>query len=156
MLTNIENIHIVAVIAAAFVTGLMLCIQWSLFEDHRKAHFDDADEHAVKLASSFAVVPYLLIPAVFVALSVVIGIFTADYLASCNYVSGQSGICLVATAVSIAAYAILDHTVVGHLGDAVYFRTIESRIVETVTVKWDDLTDEEKDAAIKAATRKKR
>lgn len=135
-----------ALIAACFTVGYAVLVQYSRYTAHRKAHFDDDDPDKVAMASKFAVVPYLIIPLMFCGISVFCSLFAVDYAASSGYIAGAEGIAVWAVAVAVAVYLILDYKLVSHVGDAVYFDTIESKF-HNVAVQ-DLITDDEVKAVV--------
>ena len=146
MLTHIPELFPTALIAACFAVGYAVLVQYSRYTAHRKAHFDDDDPDKVAMASKFAVVPYLIIPLIFCGISVFCSLFAVDYAASSGYVTDAEGIAVWTVAVAVAVYLILDFKLVSHVGDAVYFDTIESKFHQGVTA--DLITDDEVKAAV--------
>ena len=135
-----------ALIAACFTVGYAVLVQYSRYTAHKKAHFDDDDTDKVAMASQFAAVPYLIIPLIFCGISVFCSLFAVDYAASSGYVTDAEGIAVWTVAVAVAVYLILDFKLVSHVGDAVYFDTIESKFHQGVTA--DLITDDEVKAAV--------
>jgi len=155
MLTNIESLYTIAAVSFVFVFGFMLLKQWSEFEDHRKAHADDDPESkAYKDANKFAVVPYFVIPAVFAVLATIAGMFAVDYAVSAGWLNGSEGIAICCIVVSVVIYAIADYGLVSKVGDAAYFRFIESKVFQTaVSINWEDLTEDERAELLKHVKR---
>ncbi len=134
-----------AVIAACFTIGYAVLVQYSRYTTHKKAHFTDDDPDKVAMASKFAIVPYMIIPLIFCGLSVFCSLFAVDYAVYAGYVSGAEGIAMWTVAAAVAIYILADYNLVRHVGDAVYFDTIESRFHQAVAA---DLTDDEVKAAV--------
>ena len=145
MLAHIPELLMTALIAACFTVGYAVLVQYSRYTAHRKAHFDDDDPDKVAMASKFAAVPYLIIPLIFCGISVFCSLFVVDYAASSGYVTDAEGIAVWTVAAAVAVYLILDFKLVSHVGDAVYFDTIESKFHQGVTA---DLTDDEVKQAV--------
>lgn len=150
MLANIEPLCIIAAMAFGFVFTIMCCVQWSAYEDHRKKHAaDDPESKSFRDANRFSVVPYFMIPLAFCVLAVAIGMFIGDYTVSSGIVRGSEGIAICVVGASIVAYVIMDYGIVSRVGDAAYFRFIESAIVKAVVrIDPEDLTDDERDALL--------
>ena len=146
MLAHIPELLLTALIAVCFTVGYAVLVQYSRYVAHKKAHFDDDDPDKVAMASKFAALPYLIIPLIFCGISVVCSLFAVDYAASSGYVTDGEGIAVWTVAVAVAVYLILDFKLVSHVGDAVYFDTIESRFHQGVTA--DLITDDEVKAAV--------
>lgn len=145
MLAHIPELLMTALIAACFTAGYAVLVQYSRYTAHKKAHFDDDDPDKVAMASQFAVVPYLIIPLIFCGISVFCSLFAVDYAASSGYVNDAEGIAVWTVAAAVAVYLILDYKLVSHVGDAVYFDTIESKFHQAVA---DLITDDEVKAAV--------
>lgn len=145
MLAHIPELLLTALIAVCFTVGYAVLVQYSRYTAHKKAHFDDDDPDKVAMASKFAVVPYLIIPLIFCGISVVCSLFAVDYAASSGYVNDAEGIAVWTVAAAVAVYLILDYKLVSHVGDAVYFDTIESKFQQAVAA---DLTDDEVKQAV--------
>lgn len=150
MLTNIESLYVIAVLSFFFAFGFMVLKQWSEYEDHRKVHADDDPaSKAYRDANRFAVVPYLIIPLIFVAMSVIAGLFAVDYAASVGWLNGSEGIAIWCIIASVVIYAVADYGLVSKVGDAAYFRFIESKVFQTVVeLRWEDLTADEQQAVM--------
>lgn len=144
MLANIPELMLTAVIAACFTIGYAVLVQYSRYTAHKKAHFNDDDADRV-MASKFAFVPYMIIPLIFCGLSVFCGLAAVDYALSVDWISGAEGAAVWSVAAAVAIYILADFNLVRHVGDAVYFDTIESRFHQAVTA---DLTDDEVKAAV--------
>lgn len=134
-----------ALIALCFTAGYAVLVQYSRYTAHKKAHFDDDDPDKVAMASKFAIVPYLIIPLIFCGISVCCSLFGVDYAANSGYVTDAEGIAVWTVAVAVAVYLILDYKLVSHVGDAVYFDTIESKFQQGIA---DLITDDEVKAAV--------
>ena len=145
MLAHIPELLPTALIAACFAAGYAVLVQYSRYTAHKKAHFDDDDPDKVAMASKFAAVPYLIIPLIFCGISVFCSLFAVDYAACSGYVADAEGIAVWTVAVAVAVYLILDFKLVSHVGDAVYFDTIESKFHQAVAA---DLTDDEVKQAV--------
>ena len=127
MLSNIDELLIVAAIAVCFTAGYAMLVQYSRYTAHKKAHWKDEDPDKVAMSSRFAVIPYMIIPLVFVGLSVFCGLTAADYAFAAGWMKSDIGIPIWSAAASLAVYILADYGLVRHVGDAVYFDTIESR-----------------------------
>lgn len=145
MLANIPELMLTAVIAACFTIGYAVLVQYSRYTAHKKAHFNDDDADKVAMASKFAFVPYMIIPLIFCGLSVFCGLAAVDYAVSVDWITGAEGAAIWAVAAAVAIYILADFNLVRHVGDAVYFDTIESRFHQAVAA---DLTDDEVKAAV--------
>ena len=145
MLANIPELRLTAVIAACFTIGYAVLVQYSRYTAHKKAHFHDDDADKVAMASKFAFIPYMIIPLIFCGLSVFCGLAAVDYAMSVEWITGAEGAAIWSVAATVAIYILADYNLVRHVGDAVYFDTIESRFHQVVAA---DLTDEEVKAAV--------
>lgn len=145
MLAHIPDLFLTALIAVCFTVGYAVLVQYSRYTAHKKLHFNDDDPDRVAMASKFAVVPYLIIPLIFCSLSVFCSLFAVDYAVYSGYITGAEGIAMWTVAAAVAVYLILDFKLVSHVGDAVYFDTIESKFHQAAV---QDLTDDEVKAAV--------
>jgi hypothetical protein len=145
MLANIPELLLTAVICVCFTIGYALLVQYSRYTAHKKAHFNDDDADKVAMASKFAFVPYMIIPVIFCGLSVFCGLAAVDYALSVDWISGSEGAAIWSVAASAAIYILADFNLVRHVGDAVYFDTIESKFHQAVAA---DLTDDEVKQAV--------
>lgn len=145
MLANIPELMLTAVICACFVIGYAMLTQYSRYTAHRKAHFDDDDPDKVAMASKFAFVPYMIIPIIFCGLSVFCGLAAVDYAMSVDWISATAGAAVWCVAASTIIYILADYNLVRHVGDAVYFDTVESKFQQAVAA---DLTDDEVKQAV--------
>ena len=145
MLANIPELILTAVICACFTIGYAVLVQYSRYTAHKKAHFNDDDDDKVAMASKFAFVPYLIIPVIFCGLSVFCGLAAVDYALSVDWISGAEGAAMCSVAASVVIYILADYKLVRHVGDAVYFDTIESKFHQAAV---QDLTDDEVKQAV--------
>lgn len=145
MLANIPELLLTAVICVCFTIGYALLVQYSRYTAHKKAHFNDDDADKVAMASKFAFVPYMIIPVIFCGLSVFCGLAAVDYALSVDWISGAEGAAIWSVAASAAIYILADFNLVRHVGDAVYFDTIESNFHQAAV---QDLTDDEVKQAV--------
>ena len=145
MLAHIPDLFLTALIAVCFTVGYAVLVQYSRYTAHKKAHFNDDDPDKVAMASKFAIVPYLIIPFIFCGLSVFCSLFAVDYAVYAGYVTGTEGIAGLTVMVAVIIYILADFKLVSHVGDAVYFDTIESRFHQAAV---QDLTDDEVKAAV--------
>lgn len=129
MFENIPEIYQVIAMCAVVVIAWIGVIQYSEFTQHIKKNIG-APEAKLKQAQEFAVIPYLVIPVLFGAVSVIGGLFITDYAIVHGYVAGTEEICACAIIASVVANCILDKGIVSHIGDTVYFRTIENKVVK--------------------------
>lgn len=143
MFANVPEIEIAVCLAAAAVIGWILCVQYSKFIQHKKAHVNDE-----KFKENFAVVPYFIVPVLFGSLAVICGLWVGDYLAIKGYIAGPEEITAIVIGASVTAYAVLDHYIVSHVGDAVYFQTIEADIVKSAASA-DDTSKEDLKALLR-------
>ena len=134
-----------AVICACFTIGYAMLTQYSRYTAHKKAHFDDDDPDKVAMASKFAFVPYMIIPIIFCGLSVFCGLAAVDYAMSVDWISATEGAAVWCVASSTIIYILADYNLVRHVGDAVYFDTVESKFQQAVAA---DLTDDEVKQAV--------
>jgi hypothetical protein len=134
-----------AVICVCFTIGYALLVQYSRYTAHKKAHFNDDDADKVAMASKFAVVPYMIIPVIFCGLSVFCGLAAVDYALSVDWITGAEGAAIWSVAASAAIYILADFNLVRHVGDALYFDTIESKFHQAAV---QDLTDDEVKQAV--------
>lgn len=134
-----------AVICVCFTIGYALLVQYSRYTAHKKAHFNDDDADKVVMASKFAFVPYMIIPVIFCGLSVFCGLAAVDYALSVDWITGAEGAAIWSVAASAAIYILADFNLVRHVGDAVYFDTIESKFHQAAV---QDLTDDEVKQAV--------
>ena len=144
MLENIPELLMTAVICACFTIGYAMLVQYSRFAAHKKAHADDDDDKVI-MASHFAFVPYMIIPIIFCGLSVFCGLAAVDYAMSADWIIGAEGAVIWSVAASTAIYIMADYNLVRHVGDAVYFDTIESKFHQSVA---PDLSDDEVKQAV--------
>ena len=135
-----------AAICACFVIGYAMLTQYSRYTAHRKAHFNDDDPDKVAMASKFAFIPYMIIPIIFCGLSVFCGLAAVDYAMSVDWISDTEGAAVWCVATSTVIYILADYNLVRHVGDAVYFDTIESKFQQGVAA--DLITDDEVKAAV--------
>ena len=134
-----------AVICVCFTIGYAVLVQYSRYTAHKKAHFNDDDADKVAMASKFAFIPYMIIPVIFCGLSVFCGLAAVDYALSVDWITGAEGAAIWAVAASVGIYILADFNLVRHVGDAVYFDTIESKFHQAVAA---DLTDDEVKQAV--------
>lgn len=146
MFANIPEIEItigIAFVAVLFVLGL---VQYSRFIEHRKKHKDD------ELGTEkFAVIPYLAVPILGAVVAVCIAAIVTDLAVMKGYMITSEGIAFWNAVMAIIAYALLDHYLIGHIGDAVYYTTIESKVADIAksVTETDDI-----DEKVKAALQK--
>lgn len=145
MLANIPELMLTAVICACFTIGYAMLTQYSRYTAHKKAHFNDDDDDKVAMASKFAFVPYMIIPIIFCGLSVFCGLAAVDYAMSVDWISATEGAAVWCVAASTIIYILADYNLVRHVGDAVYFDTVESKFHQAVAA---DLTDDEVKQAV--------
>ena len=145
MLANIPELMLTAVICVCFTIGYAMLTQYSRYTAHKKAHFDDDDPDKVAMASKFAFVPYMIIPIIFCGLSVFCGLAAVDYAMSAGWIIGAEGATIWSVAASTAIYIMADFNLVRHVGDAIYFDTIESKFHASVA---PDLSDDEVKQAV--------
>ena len=145
MLENIPELLMTAVIAACFTIGYAVLVQYSRYTAHKKAHFNDPDADKADMASKFAFVPYMIIPLIFCGLSVFCGLAAVDYAVSVDWITGAEGAAIWSVAAAVAIYIMADYNLVRHVGDAIYFDTIESKFHASVA---PDLTDDEVKQAV--------
>ena len=131
MFENIPEINNVSAMCAVAVIGWIGLIQYSKYVQHIKANID-ASETKFKQAKEFAFIPYLIIPVIFGAISVFAGLWVADYTAVRGYFAGAEEIAVIAIVASIIVNCILSKYLVNHIGDAVYFATIENKVAKAV------------------------
>ena len=144
-MAHIPELFPTALIAACFAVGYAVLVQYSRYTAHKKAHFDDDDPDKVAMASKFAFVPYMIIPIIFCGLSVFCGLAAVDYAMSVDWISATEGAAVWCVAASTIIYILADYNLVRHVGDAVYFDTVESKFHASVA---PDLTDDEVKQAV--------
>ena len=127
MFGNIPEIYICVAFASLAVVVWMAITQWSEFVDHQKSTTHDKDA-----AEKFAVVPYLLIPLLGCAISVLGALWCGDWLNCHGYVSGAEETCGVTVGVAVVIYCLVDKYLLAELGNSTYFKTIESKVADTV------------------------
>lgn len=137
MFANIEHIQIVAACAAVVVLAYIGLVQYSRYVAHKKKHVND--ESTSELPNNFAVIPYALIPIMFGAAAVFVGLVVADYVAFRGWVDGVSGALIASVIFSIVLYIVMDAGLIRHVGDAVYFDTIESKFLGVAADAVDDV-----------------
>ena len=145
MLANIPELMLTAVICVCFTIGYAVLVQYSRYTAHKKVHFNDDDADKVAMASKFAFVTYMIIPVIFCGLSVFCGLAAVDYALSVDWITGAEGAAIWSVAASAGIYILADFNLVRHVGDAVYFDTIESKFHQAVAA---DLTDDEVKQAV--------
>ena len=145
MLANIPELMLTAVICVCFTIGYAMLTQYSRYTAHRKAHFNDDDPDKVAMASKFAFIPYMIIPIIFCGLSVFCGLAAVDYAMSVDWISATEGAAVWCVAASTVIYILADYNLVRHVGDAIYFDTIESKFHASVA---PDLSDDEVKQAV--------
>lgn len=143
MFEHIPEINIAIALGAVAVIAWILCIQYSRYVMHKKKHVNDE-----KYDEPFAIVPYFIVPILFGALSVIGGLWIGDYLAIKGYLIGVEEIIAISTVASVIVYGVLDYYIVSHVGDAVYFQTIEADMVKSVG-KTDDVSKEDLKALLR-------
>lgn len=144
-MAHIPDLLPTALIAVCFTVGYAVLVQYSRYTAHKKLHFNDDDDDKVAMSSKFAIVPYLIIPLIFCGLSVFCSLFAVDYAVYAGYVTGTEGVTGLTVMVAVIIYLLSDYNLVRHVGDAVYFDTIESKFHQGVR---KDLTDDEVKAAV--------
>lgn len=87
----------------------------------------------------------MIIPVVFCGLSVFCGLAAVDYALTAGWLKGAEGAAIASVAASVGIYILADFNLVRHVGDAVYFDTIESRFHAAAAA---DLTDDEVKQAV--------
>lgn len=117
MFDNIPDLLSVVLVAAVFVLALIGVVQYSRYETHRKAHINDPEfSDSYKLATSFAPVPYLIVPIMFGIVGIFSSLVLTDIVAGTGYLPGiAAGYFCVA--VSVILYMLMDKTVIRHCGD---------------------------------------
>lgn len=141
MFAHIPEINIVIAMCAVAVIGWIGLIQYSKYVQHIKANVD-APEAKQKQAKEFAFIPYLIIPVIFGAISVFAGLWVADYTAVKGYFAGAEEITAIAITASIIVNCILAKYLVNHIGDAVYFATIENKVAK-VAEEFPQISEED-------------
>lgn len=143
MFEHIPEINLAIALGAVAVVSWILCIQYSRYVMHKKKHVNDE-----KYEEPFAIVPYFIVPVLFGALSVIGGLWIGDYLTIKEYLAGTEEVLAVTTVASVIVYGILDYYIVSHVGDAVYFETIEADMVKSAKQP-DDTSKEDLKALLR-------
>ena len=73
------------------------------------------------------------------------GLAAVDYAMTADWITGAEGAVIWSVAASTAIYIMADYNLVKHVGDAVYFDTIESKFHSAVA---PDLFDDEVKQAV--------
>lgn len=152
MFANIDNIYVA--IACAFVTvfAWLAIVQYSRY---RLDKHEDAprEENAPK----FAVVPYLLIPLVWGAVAVGVGLYAVN-LAAGHYTLSQEDIIFAGAVASVLVYAVLDLKVVSMTGDAKYFADLEREALKSSKAIVEEMiySEEEKNLILALRANKKK
>ena len=154
MLANIPELMLTAAICVCFTIGYAMLTQYSRYTAHRKAHFNDDDPDKVAMASKFAFIPYMIIPIIFCGLSVFCGLAAVDYAISVDWISAAEGAAVWCVAASAVIYILADYNLVRHVGDAVYFDTIESKFQQGAVA--DLISDDEVKAAVAEYLKKRK
>lgn len=141
MFEHIPEINIVIAMCAVAVIGWIGLIQYSKYVQHIKANVD-APEAKQEQAKEFAFIPYLIIPVIFGAISVFAGLWVADCTAVKGYFAGAEEITAIAITASIIVNCILAKYLVNHIGDAVYFATIENKVAK-VAEEFPQISEED-------------
>lgn len=152
MFDNIVDIQVVASVAGVILLAYIGLVQYSRYVAHKKKHANDGDDR-VTMANTFAVIPYAIIPILFGVGAAFVGVSFADYFAGAGWVTTCAGVALAAVIMTLAAYILMDVGLIKHVGDAVYFDTIESKFRDSVVS--DVSEDQIKDALIAYLTKGK-
>lgn len=152
MFENIIDMKETLAITAITVIAWIGITSYSRFVEHKKKNKDiDEDKYLAK----FAFIPYLFIPLVFGSVAVIVGLTAGDWAVAKGYITSPYEIATVSATVSVLAECLLDKYLVSHTGDAVYFQTIEDKVVKSAgdaaeqTLNLDTLTAEQKAELIK-------
>lgn len=141
MFANIHDPVLVAGIALFVVIAYFSLVQYSKFVAHKKAHVNDEGD-SLHLSSKFAFIPYFAIPFIFAVVSVMAGMCAVEFCVGKGYISTEEAVMFWTAAASVGIYILADFKLVGHIGDAVYFETIESKFhgVVSSAVDQDEIT----------------
>lgn len=143
MFTNVPEIYTVIAMCAVAVLGWVGLVQYSRYVQHIKDNLN-ASETKQKQAKEFAFIPYLVVPVIFASVAVLGGLWVADYTAVHGYLHGTEEIAVVAMVATVVIDCVLQKYLVNHIGDAVYFTTIENRVAEAVE-EFPALTEEDRE-----------
>lgn len=127
MFENIPEIYITIAMCAIAMVAWVGIIQYSKFEQHIKKNIGTEKEDP---ARKFAVIPYFVIPVLFGAISVIVALFVTNWVIGRGYVATEEDIAIVAIVATIVANCVLDKALVSHIGDTVYFKTIEDKVAQ--------------------------
>lgn len=117
------------VIGIAFVAVLLVLglTQWSQYVAHQKKHAED------ELGTEkFAVIPYLIIPILGAVVTTLISALIVDIAIGRGYLIGNEEIAAATLILNVALYCLADYYLIGHVGDATYYKTIEAKVADTV------------------------
>ena len=139
MLENISDVPYVIGIAFLAVLFCIAMTQWSAFVAHRKKHKDD------ELGSEkFAVIPYLAIPLLGALITTILAAVGVDVAIGHGYITGDTEeITLITVIADIILWCLADYYLVSHIGDAVYYQTIESKVADAAKSVVPSLDDPE-------------
>ena len=143
MFTNIPELYTVMGLCAVAVVAWIGLVQYSRYQQHIKNNLT-ASEAKLNAAKEFAFIPYLIVPVLFGALAVAGALWVADFTAVHGYFTGAEELAGVALVSTIAIYCVLSKYLVSHIGDAVYFATIENKVAEVVE-EFPNLSEEDKE-----------
>ena len=143
MFTNIPEIFTVIGLCALAVVAWIVLVQYSKWQQHIKSNVNSS-EAKQQAAKDFAFIPYLVIPVLFGAVAVTGGLWVADLCAVKGWFSGVEEIAVVAVIASVVIDCVLGKYLVSHVGDAVYFATIENKVAEVVE-EFPGISEEDKE-----------
>lgn len=131
MFANIESaadIYVAAAVAffAAFLW--MVCLEWSRFVEHKKVHAGDEAGEAKEICDKFAIIPYFVIPLLWVAAATGIALYATDIAVGRALVGSGSEVYAASVAISVVAFIILDYAIARRVGNAAFFETIEKMV----------------------------
>ena len=125
MLDNIDNLYLAVACAFATVIAWIGIVQYS-----RKVLDDTEDASHDSEKPKFALIPYLVIPIIWGAVAVGLGLYAGNFLIGRYGLASEDGLVLCA-GLSLLIYMVLDWKVVSMCGDAKYFLDLEKEAVKS-------------------------
>ena len=125
MFENILEKEIVIGIAFVAVLLLLGLTQWSQYVQHQKKHAED-DLGTEK----FAIIPYLVIPILGAVVTTLVSALAVDIAIGRGYITGTEEIAVAMLALDVVLYCLADYYLLGHVGDATYYKTIEAKVAD--------------------------
>lgn len=125
----LENINDKFLVLGISFLAVLFCIamtQWSAYVTHKKKHAED------ELGTEkFAVIPYLVVPLLGALVTTILAALGVDIAIGHGYICGDTEDITVVTVIfDIILWCLADYYLVSHVGDAVYYQTIESKVAD--------------------------